>query len=137
MSKKRSKPRTLDSTWKLCLEMWKFVSYVCGLLEDYGIDIPDGFVNELKEGWMEMNGFDPYDIEFNCFFCDWADRKGQTFNYPDIPGGCKMCPGVKVDKKFACQLEGTCWYENPVEFYNWLVALDNKRKSVKGKKNRK
>lgn len=84
-----------------------------------------------------MNGFDPYDIEFKCFFCDWADRKGQIDNYPDTPGGCEKCPGVKVDKGFACQLEEEHWNENPVEFYNRLVELDNKRKIEKGKKNRK
>lgn len=49
MSKIRSKPRTLDSTWELCLEMWKYVASVCAELGNFDIGIPYGFVDPLKK----------------------------------------------------------------------------------------
>lgn len=129
MSKSRSKPKTLDSVWKLCLEMWKYVSSVYELA-------PSVDVHKAKGKWLEMNGFDRLNFSGDCFFCDWAGRKGQDDLYPSSPGRCEKCPGVKVSEEFACQLEGTDWRHNPVEFYQLLVKL-NKKHMCDRKKKRK
>ena len=124
MNKRKEKPRTLDSTWKLCLKMWKDVNLAYEILQDNRAST----IHRIKETWLAMNGFNPFEISYACFFCDWAERNGQEELSPDEPGTCVECPGVKVSKEFSCQLEKTDWRYNPVEFYQLLKKLDKKRR---------
>ena len=71
-------------------------------------------VEDLKRVWCKEHSF--IDISCQCFFCEYAK------------GGCRNCPGRKIDKSFGCC--GTPDYKlDPIDFYKLLVKLNKKRLS--------
>ncbi len=102
---------SLEQTWQKCMKMWKEM---------------------IEKHWIRgMSGCTLKDIYFTnhprmitkptdtCYFCDYAERKD----------GCyKSCPGILVDKNFACTDTSYHYDYKPKAFYRKLVALDKKRK---------
>jgi len=106
----------LDTCWKNCLRMWKWIA------ENY----TDGDeVCELKDQWLRDNGFRK--VALNCFFCHY-DRDER------IAGEriCKHCPGVLVDSKFHCNDIAYDYTYSPNEFYAKLLQLNAKRLKAGG-----
>ena len=83
-------------------------------------------ISELKETWLDANGYRDENIARACFFCDYAIKRK----------GCKKsCPALKINWKNWIE-EGCCdekWhYENkPLKFYAKLQALNRKRLAKK------
>ena len=117
---------SLDKTWKLCLESWNGIIKILewGAAKDINIDVYDA-----KALWMNLNGYD--NIRCNCFFCQYAAEHNGIWDGADER--CSQCPGVLVDKGFDCELVWD-WQEEPIQFYEELKRLNNKRLR-KGKKN--
>lgn len=124
---------SLGQTWKNCLSMWRWIakevrkhkgwkywSYKKRRLR----------VIELKSEWTDAHGFD--NIEFNCFFCDYAVDSRATGCWCIRGLGCKWCPARKIDSNFDCSHTPYDYTKYPIKFYNKLVSLNRKR--PKGKK---
>ena len=94
---------TLDQTWALCLEMWKWVSEQTGDVED------------LKKEWLKAHGFKWRDIAAACFFCEYNSAR-------EASDDCNHCPGKLVDEDFDCQ-DDPAYDEDPVGFYAGLLVL--------------
>jgi hypothetical protein len=104
----------LNETWKLCLQMWKWVA------KNYNGSIS---VNYLKERWCEEHDFaGDKQPENSCFFCDYVEERGRD--------ECELCPGRKVDPDFDCYDEKYSFDCKPKEFYKKLVQLNKKRMKV-------
>ncbi len=99
------KKLNLDETWRLCLEMWKWIAGEAGAL----------FVPILKEQWLREHGYEDR-LQADCFFCDYS--KGR---------GCLPCPGKEVDEAFDCTCTDYDYCDNPIKFYNKLVSLNEIR----------
>ena len=114
----------LDETWRLCLQMWKWIvkEWKKRIREDY-TDLDSNFlVEELKEEWLAKHKFGY--IRNTCFFCKYAGIN------------CSECPARKIDKRFDCM---KCEYNfgyKPVEFLKKITRLNKirlaKRKTKKG-----
>ena len=104
--KAKTKSRTLNLTWTLCIKMWKEIS-----------EVYDGTisVHTLKQTWLRDNGFDTNTIYNACFFCDYG-------------GACESCPGRLVKPYFNCTHSTYNYEYNPVEFYKELLRLNKIRK---------
>ena len=102
------KKLTLNKTWEQCLKMWRWiVRQPCPRC-----------VNELKEKWLEKNGFDFDELENDCFFCDYATRYG----------GCEIsCPGNIIDKNFCCGDYDYHFLRKPAAFLRKITELNKKR----------
>ena len=75
--------RDLDETWRLCLEMWKWIA------EEWSTERKKSVIR-LKKQWLRKNKFDRDCIFLNCFFCAASE------------GFCHRCPGMIVDPDFSC-----------------------------------
>ncbi len=116
---------TLEKTWEECLRMWKWIA-------EEGVNILNADVHDrvsyLKMIWLSINGYSR--IYNDCFFCDYVEKHGRSSDWKC----CIYCPAQKVDEGFCCQDYGTHWSSNPIEFYERLVELNEKRLSKKGKR---
>ncbi len=108
------KKLNLDETWRLCLQMWKWIARE--RRKNQRTDI-----GTLKRQWLREHGIES--IRFSCFFCEY----GQRFVNSSL---CQKCPAKMVDKNFNCEKDGRYyhWSERPVAFYNKLVQLNKRRK---------
>ncbi|MHC4397910.1 MAG: hypothetical protein ACYS1A_19875 [Planctomycetota bacterium] len=105
---------TLDETWRLCLSMWRWIAKQKRLH-------PYSNIRVLKRRWAEKHGY--FDLEQNCFFCEYTVRRELY---------CEGCPGAKVDKMFRCaRYPKYIWYSKPIAFYKKLVSLNRKRLAKK------
>ncbi len=102
---------SLDRTWELCLEMWKWISKQKKARNAKSI-------THLKEKWMQSHHFK--NVQADCFFCEYAERQGR---------GCSSCPGNLVNKRFHCGRTSYHYGMKPTAFYNKIVALNKKRKA--------
>lgn len=104
---------TLNKTWELCLAMWRWIA------EEARKGNTDT-VHCLKSEWLSANGFGGVDVADDCFFCEYTMRG---------KGGepCRLCPGKKVDPRFYCMTAAYDFEEEPIAFYNKLVAFNKKR----------
>lgn len=99
----------LNTCWKNCLRMWKWVASESG---------ESTYIGCLKTSWLVANGFSG--IRGNCFFCHYDHTEGN--------GNCETCPAVLVDDNFRCWNKGYNYTANPKAFYAKLVELNNTRK---------
>ena len=111
----------LGRSWKNCLRMWKWISE----------NLPNGFmelnldrcrmvVYALKEKWMKKHHYKG--ILFHCFFCHYNDNNGGCL--------CDNCPAKKVERRLGnywCESKYH-WFIDPVNFYQYLLKLDTKRR---------
>ena len=111
-----AKKLTLEQTWTLCLQMWKWIA---GQIRKD----PDISVWRLKAKWLSKHDWG-VSMYCDCFFCDWA---GGNRGFPS----CPRCPARKIDKDFDCEDTDYDYSLNPIEFYKKLVALNKKRKARK------
>lgn len=114
------KKLTLDESWELCLEMWKWIA------DNY---VKGGFgVGRLKTRWLVDHGFERSDIHLDCFFCEYMDQnRNKPTGNPSY--NCDHCPAVLVERSFQCT---KCEYHyicKPVKFYQKLVELNRIRLS--------
>lgn len=124
-----------EKTWKLCLEMWKWIDKHIEMLEDLvDHDASYKYVDFLKDMWARDHGYEGK-LENGCFFCEYAETHGGRVD----PEYCLNCPGHQVEAGFCCQPdeddeEDTTnfdWGLQPREFYNYLKQLDRKRRRAK------
>ncbi len=112
-----AKKLTLEQTWTLCLQMWKWI------VEQVQKD-PDVNVDDLKEKWLEKHGWEDDDeLEGNCFFCEWGNQQGDP--------SCDSCPAKRIDKTFDCRTDNYHFIYRPIDFYQEVVALNKIRKARK------
>jgi len=102
--------------WKDTLKMWKWIATVWKSNKD---NIQTW---RLKEQWMTEH--EPRrDCASDCYLCDAEDS-----------GSCQTCPLNslldEVAVSIACELRGLDWYDDPVGFYSYLVALDEKAREI-------
>jgi len=114
----KKKRLTLDETWTLCLQMWKWIAGQCRKNKNAEVGI-------LKEKWLVQHGYNPQNIRQWCFFCEYANSSGSI----DI---CN-CPAKQIKPEFSCQANRTHWCDNPLAFYRNLVSLNKKRLNKKRK----
>jgi len=107
---------TLAQTWKLCLQMWKWIVKEI----EKGTDLS---VESLKQEWIDEHGYKA--IENDCFFCDYG---GSNMGYEGDASGCTNCPGRAVSKRFSCCAKSYHYYHKPKKFYQKLLELDAERK---------
>lgn len=111
------KQLTLEETWKLCLDMWKWIAKCLKKHKkaDYHL-----MVDTLKQKWLDKNGYEDIDIDSNCFFCEYqAQHPGKNV--------CATCPGRLVSSTFDC-FDDSCHFEyEPILFYKKLVRLYTQR----------
>lgn len=114
MKKKiKTSPFTLAQTWKHCLAMWKWVAehYIEGI----------NTVEQLKEQWIEENGFRLKHTCSDCFFCDYSNRQKNT--------NCSVsCPGTMVAPRFDCFNSAYHYDDKPEKFYQKLLKMNQKRR---------
>ncbi len=109
---------SLDETWRLCLQMWKWIAKK--IKADKNLCVGD-----LKAEWVKKHDFD--EIDSNCFFCEYSAK------HPNKKVNCN-CPAKKIDKGFHC-LKGEYHYEHePIKFYKKLVKLNEIRLAKKKQK---
>ena len=112
----------LDRCWKNCLRMWKWVSE--NLPEKFmglNFDSRRTVVYALKEEWMERHQYKG--IVSYCFFCHYVSNNNDSFL-------CGYCPARKVEyrlKNYWCERKYH-WSVDPVNFYQYLLKLDAKRR---------
>ena len=93
------KKLTLDQTWDLCLQMWKWI------VEEWKKDSKDNKdsenVEDLKYAWLDNHGYNAETIAHQCFFCEYTAShvKKRVLGYDRY---CDLCPGRKVDATFDC-----------------------------------
>ncbi len=110
------KKLSLDETWNLTLEMWKWIVEQLFLF--------DQSTYFLKREWLTDNNYNPVELRGVCFFCEY-----------DTTRVCKNCPGRLVDKTFRCQHPDYHFSRKPEAFYKKLIQLNRKRlKNKNGKK---
>lgn len=114
----KTKKLSLNETWKLCLQMWKWIA---GQRKKGNKDC----VGALKFQWLKEHDFDYWGINCRCFFCEYANQPGRR--------GCKNCPAVLVSPRFGCENTTYDYWDNPIAFYNKLVSLNKKRQKKKEK----
>lgn len=109
---------TLDETWELCLQMWKWIA---GQIKaNPALDVAD-----LKGEWTKEHNF--VDIDCNCFFCQYDTGKNEEWEEDE----CLQCPGRLVDPEFNCTNSEYHYFRLPIEFSEQLLELDKKRKEQK------
>ncbi len=116
------KKRTLSETWRLCLEMWKWIDEE---IEAKGLNYWKHI--DLKQRWLKKHRIRG-NIRFNCFFCHYA------FEHAQEKDPCLACPGKLVNKSFHCGNRRYDWCTNPYAFYKKLVSLNKtrlKKESIK------
>lgn len=119
-----AKKLTLDETWTLCLQMWKWIAEQIPK-KPVRLHIST-FVWNLKAKWLQEHSVGS-NIENNCFFCDWATRYKNEH--------CNSCPAKKVDKNFGdCYDENYSFETKPIEFYHKIDSLHKIYKAQKSPK---
>lgn len=108
----------LNETWKLCLSMWRWIAK-----ERRKDNTKD--VNLLKEEWLQKHGFKESLVKCSCFFCEYSNIHKARVKVTG--GGCRTCPGTKVDRAFDCMDFDYHFYNHPIAFYNKLHSLNRKR----------
>ena len=103
-----NKQLTIDGTWRLCLQLWRWV------IKQYKLS--GGSIAMLKIDWFDSHWKGEYQ-HAHCFFCEY---NGETI-------GCNNCPGALVDPSFRCWNEGKHYMSNPIEFFEELKRLNKKR----------
>jgi len=133
---KKIKDMTWGECWKWCLAMWKWISEEQPESKEGWDDDRLAVIVELKDKWLkdkwlEEHGFTGKDRPLEgCFFCEWNDQSGNSYN-------CNNCPGNIVDKnKFSCtdyDWDYSCF---PRKFYRKLLRLDKRRreKGIRGRR---
>ncbi len=124
---------SLDKTWELCMEMWKWISFEVGqaIKADESWDVVD-----LKKEYLTkvFKNFTPHNMVYdrdnptfhsNCFFCEYAYRKTKEETK------CNYCPAVKFDKDFNCSSDEYYYRDDPCKFYKKLKELNKKRLAKK------
>ena len=111
------KKMNLNDTWKLCLQMWKWVAAEVRKAEKQG---HLWCVNDLKGTWARKHGFEG--VKNHCFFCGYSIRHPRRGKY-----GCN-CPAKKVDPSFDCCDSPYNYNNKPIAFYNKIVELNKKRR---------
>lgn len=108
----------LDRSWKLCKQMWKWIS------EEYtGLYNSEEEVAILKDQWLQDHNI--RNVELDCFFCDWAKKtKAEFTTYGNY---CNLCPGKLVDPKFSCVNPKYHYVDKPKAFYQKILHLDKIR----------
>ena len=96
------KKLSLEETWRLCLEMWKWIA------EEWEKDNTKR-VAALKQQWLKEHGFE--NVSSSCFFCAYAKS------------GCGLCPARLVEENFLCDDSEHDYLTKPVEFYHKIVSL--------------
>ena len=112
------KKRTLNQTWILCLQMWRWIAKVWDVEKNVG---------ELKIQWLREHGFPSNlsdGIYNSCFFCEYNVKRKHGL-------ACRNCPGVLVNKYFTCGNEAYNYETNPAGFYKELLRLNRIRKAKK------
>lgn len=112
------KKLTLNQTWTLCLRMWKWIDEQIGKGDRTDIDM-------LKYQWLKKNNYELGKIEEDCFFCERNINLNDGGGYPN----CKDCPGVLVNKRFACMNKTYHYTTKPRKFYQKLLQFNKKRKT--------
>ena len=110
------KKLTLNETWTECLKMWKWVAD-----QKRKGDI-GGVINNVvffKRQWLEDNGYCVDNVGSHCFFCEYVDKRDR---------GCELCPGRKIDQRFACSNSDYDYFNEPILFYKKLKKLNRIRK---------
>ena len=100
---------TLNETWKNCLAMWKWIAEQIRTGDKRSVD-------ELKRAWVRDHGFE--DVMYYCFFCDYVVSKSAN---------CGACPARLIDPKFGCRRAEYDFFDEPIKFYEKLVALNKER----------
>lgn len=108
----QTKKISLEQTWRLCLKMWKWIALKY-------LENPQRSVNNLKQQWLDENGFDSNPIQSGCFFCHY---KGGDKDCID------NCPGVLIDQDFFCTYHEYDYWSQPLAFYQELLRLNHIRK---------
>jgi len=105
------KKYSLSKTWRLCLEMWRWVKKMQRETGRYVID--------LKSEWCGERGL--ANLENHCFFCDYAkDERGVSI--------CKRCPAILIDPHFNC-CDPEYSYHRVNDFYAKISELNRIRLS--------
>ncbi len=112
-----AKKYTLDETWHLCLSMWRWIAEQIKARSKRS-------VKELKREWLDKEGFGPYEIDDNCFFCDYARYYNDNKTCGCVAG---KCPGKLVNKQFSCTNKTYNYEYMSIAFYKKLVSLNRKR----------
>ncbi len=104
---------SLDRTWNLCDEMWKWIKRE---KQTYSLKS----VPELKGEYLIEEGTS--NLEGNCYFCEYSGEK------------CDNCPGKEIDSDFACNSPDYNYYTKPIEFSNKISEMKKLRDNKKGMK---
>ncbi len=111
------KKLTLNQVWTLCLRQWKWIIKQLDEGTEKNVD-------ELKIEWLEQHKYKSNDLEYNCFFCEYATFVLSQSN------DCEDCPGQSVSKKFNCLRASYAYCDKPHKFYKKLLELNKKRKGA-------
>ena len=111
----------LDETWRLCLQMWKWIA------KEEKKRKSNTSVWVFKERWLDKHGFE--DVFENCFFCEYKIKHKNSS--PNYPLDCHLCPARRIDKTFFCEHHPIDWEESPIAFYKELLRLNKIRLAKK------
>lgn len=118
------KKLTLDKTWELSLEMWKWIAGEVRKAKRQHKRKPK--VGFLKAKWLKQHYAEEW-ISADCFFCEVNDQHARGIN-----NGC-FCPARKIDKEFECMDTKHDYSKHPIAFYKKLVQLNKIRLTKKSK----
>lgn len=82
MNEKKPFPETLDEVWSECIRMHE--------------DLSKPKNGQSKYIWLQDNGYEPWTIFAECFFCQYANAASPANRT------CQNCPAVLVDPEFSC-----------------------------------
>lgn len=121
------KKLNLDETWRLCLQMWRWIDEQ---IEKHDMHCWEN--HNLKSLWLKKQRIKRH-VLMNCFFCDYAEkRNGLLVKDNNSNYNCPECPARLVNRKFNCEKwKSYCWCDNPRAFYVKLVALNKIRLAKK------
>lgn len=125
------KKLTLGKTWSECLRMWKWIA-------EQKKKHNTKLIPALKGEWLDDNDYGEDDIANDCFFCDYALNKSDSY-YIGVRDEdcCKYCPARKIDADFLCMYRDYDFEDRPIQFYAKLVELNEIRLSKKRTNKRK
>lgn len=82
----------LNETWALCLKMWKWIAMKVRAARNAG---RIWNVDNLKKEWLQKHGIKDEEIDLNCFFCEYDDKRHSLTE-------CQFCPARKIERDFHC-----------------------------------
>lgn len=117
------KKLSLDETWDLCLQMWKWIAYHKSRKNDYHS------VFLRKDKWLHDNKFKDGDVLTSCFFCEYVSkrRRRKSVDCSLGNGADSLCPAAKIDEEFCCMNSEYHYADYPIQFYKKLLQLNKKR----------